>query len=163
MKSWLLQFQISKLKKNKLERSNTEFQKSKTIGFLFDNIQQFKESKPLIDNLKHNHIKIHSIVYYKPKKDEKVSFDFFNKDDLNFVGKIKSKKLLDFTNEKFDFLFYFGGNFNKLTEYIMLKTPASCRVGYHKDGFELYFDLMFDKKMSKDSIINKIKDIKVNG
>ena len=85
-------------------------------------------------------------MMFYPKGPEKESLPpscpFFSPDSFSFSGKIHDTALQDFIKEPFDFLFHLGMQDNPFMEYVLAASASKCRIGMHKPGKEILYELM---------------------
>ncbi len=167
MKNVFLKYKVNQIQKQSVKRKNVAFSENTYVGLLFYSLDHYKQSQSWIKVLKEKGVKVRPLIQIQKKIENAPSTPFFLEKEINFFGKINSEELLKFCNEKFDFLFYFGDQFNPIVEYILTKNPAGCRVGFHYSDQESLFDMMFSKNAGQSlndnivRIIKQIEDIRV--
>lgn len=144
LKEFIYDWKTKKALKKAINRNTISFNEAKNIGFLFDNDENYKQSKLLIENL----TKAGKTISFLIKSDQKEAegTNYFLKSDFKWYGKIENQKIIQFINKPFDYLFLLNENPHYLSEYILASSNAKCRVGIYNEDKKVFFELMFDNK-----------------
>ena len=134
---------LNKPSKRKAENKTVPFELASTIGILFSWQDQrtFEEIDSFINELKS--LKKVSVLCYNNLKDPlSIDYPVVNVSDLTGLGKLNSQAAHAFINEPFDFLFHLDLSLNEITQSILSKSRAKCRLGMHSTEGEAYYELM---------------------
>ncbi len=85
----------------------------------------------------------------RPQKDKVYPTNCFTEKDIGLTGTILSDELLYFTKQKYDFLLCIDSTGNNFIKYLLSKTQARHRIGFHHPNHEGLLDMMI--KPGKDS------------
>lgn len=133
------------------------FDKAKSIGFLFDDDSNYKKTTAFIETLTKEGKTVSILI----KSDEKEiqSEKHFTTKQFKWFGKIENDNVSKFINTQFDYLFLLNENPHYLSEFILASTKAKCKVGFHNEDKEAFFELMFDnsKKEPIDKFYKTVK------
>jgi hypothetical protein len=130
----------------KLQRKTLNFVDAKAIGILAhiseDSDYQILES--LIKKLQAEGKNVKILAYHAQPVDivNSLKYSFFTPDDLTVTGKIKTEEATDFINTKFDYLYCLNNTSSEVTDYIMLRSKALCRIGKYIPNKDYCFELM---------------------
>jgi hypothetical protein len=119
------------IKKSTVSRDNISYRKAQSIGIIYS--WEGKRKAEIIDEFaKEMEISGKSVqILCYSRVDLKivpVKIDFFSDKDFDNFGKIKSEKLNNFKNLRFDFLYHLDTLPNVYIENIMALSNARCRV-----------------------------------
>ncbi len=119
------------IKKSTVSRDNISYRKAQSIGIIYS--WEGKRKAEIIDEFaKEMEIsgkKVQILCYSRVDlKIVPVKIDFFSDKDFDNFGKIKSEKLNNFKNLRFDFLYHLDTLPNVYIENIMALSNARCRV-----------------------------------
>lgn len=82
----------------------------------------------------------------------------FSIDDLTVFGKISSSETVEFLNKEFEYLFHLDVELNEITDVLLTKSKAQCRIGLHSDKLSIPFELMIgiNKSAGLDNLIEQM-------
>lgn len=137
------------LKKNKTLRVNLPYKQSFNVGIVFtvENKGKHEQVKELIKKLESDGKKV-KVLSFLPKQKENYDFkfDYFTEKEITFWGNIHSPLVTQFADTSFDFLFCFDTTPNPLLLHVLAKSRAACRIGCFWEGYQSFFELMFECK-----------------
>jgi len=119
------------IKKSTVTRDNISYRKAQSIGIIYswegkrkaEIINEFAKAMEISGK------KVQILCYSRVDlKIVPVEIDFFSDKDFDNFGKIKSEKLNNFKNLRFDFLYHLDTLPNVYIENIMALSNARCRV-----------------------------------
>ncbi len=135
------------LKNNKVERENPSFYAARIIGVIFtwEGEKKGEVIRKLLEELDLAGKKFEVLSYHPhPDSDTKPpeAFNIFTKKDFSYFGLIRSEKIDQFINTKFDFLFHLDTLSNLYIENILARCQAKCRVSRFDLSRKEYYDFM---------------------
>lgn len=82
----------------------------------------------------------------------------FNIYELSMLGKINSPDTVSFLGEKFEYLFHLDFELSDITEVLLIKSKARCRIGLHSNSFGNPYELMIgiNKSAGLDNLIEQM-------
>ena len=169
LKNFFLSFRTSSsLKRSNISRRTSGFRESLSIGILYtySNKHNFELVNDLINRLKKEGKQVTPITHIvKMGPNDTYNFPFFNSSDVDFWGKWKSDEVNSFLNKSFDYLLSLDLNTNNMTQNILAKSKAKCRVGRFEEGKSDYFEMMIDHKENNydqfiDQVFHYIKNVR---
>lgn len=119
------------IKKSTVSRDNISFKKAQSIGIIYswegkrkaEIINEFAKEMDMSGK------KVQILCYSRVDlKIVPVEVDFFSEKDFDNFGNLKSEKLKNFKNLRFDFLYHLDTLPNVYIENIMALSNARCRV-----------------------------------
>ncbi len=144
--------------KNKHERINPSFFNARKIGLIYtwDGNSKREVVEDFIKVMNVAGKEVHTACFYKSiKKLEPLENDLIiTRNDFKLFGGIRSNELMDFINQKFDFLFHLDIQGNIFIENILARSKACCRVGRFDERKKDYYDFMID--VGSDRKIEKL-------
>jgi len=146
----------SALRKNKSLRTSIPYKQSQVIGILFtvEDKQKHSDIKEFIHLLEHDGKKVRVLQFLPNKKENyEFLFDFFTADDLNFLGKINSAPVDQFSQVPFDFLFYLDSQSNPLVLNLLANSKARCRIGRFNETESDYYEMMIEQNGTLKGLI----------
>ncbi|MUP39343.1 DUF6913 domain-containing protein [Labilibaculum euxinus] len=152
----------SKLKKNTRKKEFHNLESSKSIGILFDTLQEKNHSvvKKFAEDLSQKGYKVQTVGWVNanelPDFGVAQKIVFYTNKDVKWSGEPIIPELIEFTNTKFDLLFVLTKSEHLSIKYITQVSLASCKVGSLTDNCE-YLDLMIDQGKN-NSIENLISE-----
>ena len=157
IKEPILKYKTKKALNKPNKKQSTTFESAKSIGFLFDNNDNYKKTKSFIEKLT-NEGKSTIILIRSKEKEAPTSKHYVHK-DFNWSGSVSSERVSNFIKTKFDYLFMLNDEIHYLNQYILASSEAKCRVGLNKEEFQPFFELMFENsnKESIDKFYNTVK------
>jgi hypothetical protein len=130
----------------KPQRKTLNFVDTKDIGILayLSEDKDYQVLDNLIKKLQAEGKNVKILVYHAQPADivNSLKYSFFTPDDLTVTGKIKSEEATDFINTKFDYLYCLNNISSEVTDYIMLRSKALCRIGKYFPEKKYCFELM---------------------
>ena len=131
--------------KEKNERGALKpFNKASSIGIIYTYQGQKKETliSEFIEKISDN--KKVDCLCFNPEKNTTLDTEnsVFSIDELTVFGKIQSTETLEFLDKKFEYLFHLDFELNEITEVLLIKSKALCRIGLHSDRLNNPFELM---------------------
>lgn len=101
----------------------------------------------------------------QPEKNKEYPAHTFTKKDVTIMGSIQSDELLYFTKQKYDFLLCLDHTGNPIIKYLLSKTEAQHRIGFHHSEFEDMLDMMIllgEDDSPSEEILKYVKMIRHN-
>lgn len=147
----------------KITRKSIRFDRAKFIGILFDasDMSYRDEVVKYAEALKKKGKKVKLLGFINTKEaQENLTFDFFNKKQLDFSLLPKSEIVNQFIKQPFDLLINLFFHENLPLEYISAASKARFRVGKHSTQTHS-FDLMIDMKESKKGLTYFTKQLEL--
>ncbi len=134
---------LNKPSKRKTEHKTVPFDSATSIGVLFtwQDQRTLDEIDAFVGELKELK-EVNVLCYNELKEPVSVNYPTVNVTELSSLGKLNSKAASDFTNKPFDFLFHLDFSLNEITQSILAKSNAKCRLGIHSTEGEDYYELM---------------------
>jgi Family of unknown function (DUF6913) len=82
----------------------------------------------------------------------------FSINELSILGKINSPDALNFLDKKFDYLFHLDLKLSEITEVLLIKSKARCRIGLHSDRLGSPYELMIgiNESAGLDNLIEQM-------
>ncbi|MDM8158504.1 hypothetical protein QUH73_01620 [Labilibaculum sp. K2S] len=163
IKNQLAELKIkSKLKKNPRKKEFHNLESSKSIGILFDTLQEKNHSvvKKFTEDLSQKGYKVQSAGWIDadilPDFGVAQKIVFYTNKDVKWSGEPIIPELIEFTNTKFDLLFVLTKSEHLSIKYITQVSLAACKVGALVDNCE-HLDLMIDqgKNNSMENLISE--------
>ena len=119
------------IKKSTVSRDNISFRKAQSIGIIYS--WEGKRKAEIINEfakeMEMSGKKVQILCYSRVDlKIVPVEVDFFSEKDFDNFGKLKSEKLKNFKNLRFDFLYHLDTLPNVYIDNIMALSNARCRV-----------------------------------
>ena len=156
------------IKSTKAVRETNGFSNSLSIGILFtySDKHNFTLVNEMVDKLEHEGKTTNSITYImKMGENDNYQFPFFNIKDIDFWGRWKKMEVNHFIDLPFDYLLNLDLNINNVTQNILARSMAKCRVGRYEEGKSDYFELMIDHKENNyeqfiDQVYHYIKNLR---
>ena len=71
-------------------------------------------------------------------------FDYLVPKEITLFGGLQNEKMQQFIDFRFDYLFCVARHISLPFEYVLLRSQARCKVGFHQEGKEHLFDLMIE-------------------
>ncbi|MFY0652742.1 MAG: hypothetical protein JXQ96_11940 [Cyclobacteriaceae bacterium] len=158
----------SSLRSSKGKRGSNSFSDSLSIGILFTYSDQhnFELVGEMMEKLEFEGKKVDSLTYIvKMGENDDFNFPYFNVKDLNFWGNWTKDEVNKFLETPFDYLLNLDLNTNNITQNILARSKAKCRVGRFEDGKNDYFEMMIDHKEGHyaqfiDQVYHYIKNVR---
>ena len=158
----------SSLKSSRANRNTNGFADSLSIGILYtySDRHNFGLVNELIEKLRKEGKKVRSMTYIvKMGENDSYQFPFFNAQDMDFWGNWKKLDVKEFIDIPFDYLLSLDLNTNDVTQNILAKSMAKCRVGRYEEGKSDYFEMMIDHKENSynqfiDQVYHYIKNVR---
>jgi len=148
------------IKSTKAVRETSGFSNSLSIGILFtySDKHNFALVNEMVDKLEKEGKNTSSITYImKIGEDDNYQFPFFNIKDVDFWGRWKKMEVNNFIELPFDYLLNLDLKINNVTQNILARSMAKCRVGRYEEGKSDFFELMIDHKEDKyEQYINQV-------
>ena len=137
---------------------------SKVIGILFnaDDVQDILQVKSFIKYLVSKNIEVHVLGFVNSNNMDSIHlsslhFNYFNKNDLNFIGIPYTIIPKSFHNRYYDILINFSVSDSFPIKYLAVKSDAAYKVGPYNNKSNSYYDLMI--KLKLDSIEYFIQNV----
>ena len=149
------------INKSTVSRDNISFRKAQSIGIIYS-WEGKRKAEIISDFAKEMEIsgkKVQTLCYSRVDlKIVPVEVDFFSEKDFDSFGNIKSKKLIDFKNCRFDFLYHLDTLPNAYIENIMALSNARCRVSRADHTKKDLYDFMIQMRgnVGIDKLCNEI-------
>ena len=134
---------LNRPSKRKSKPNTVSFESAKLVGVLFtySDLRSFNEIELFINTLKQ--LKEVKVLCFNTLKDSiNVNYSTVNMSELSNLGKLNSPAANDFINAPLDFLFHIDFELNEITQSILAKSKAKCRLGVYSDGGRNYYELM---------------------
>ncbi len=122
---------------------------AKDIGILFlEEEGQHQALNQFVDGLTRDSKRVRALTFFEKfhSNPYQFKFDYFIRKEISPFGTIRSEKVSQFTDFRFDYLFCVSRQVFLPFEYILLHSKARFRVGFHQQGREQLFDLMIEAK-----------------
>jgi hypothetical protein len=133
------------INKSTVSRDNISFRNARSIGIIYS-WEGKRKAEIITDFAKEMEIlgkKVQILCYSRVDlKIVPVEVDFFSDKDFDNFGKIKSEKLNNFKNLRFDFLYHLDTLPNVYIENIMALSNARCRVSRADHTKKEFYDFM---------------------
>ncbi len=134
--------------KNRLQgkRRGLNFDKSRTIGILFDatNMENRNLVLEYAEQLRSQKKQVKLLGFFDSKmKDENFTFRHFNRSDIDWAFRPKGSNVEEFMNQQFDVLINLNTSSTTSTEYISALSKANFKVGPFTER-TICYDLMID-------------------
>ena len=150
------------VKKNLSTRDTVDFRESKYIGILYSVEDRHKHDliTNFVERLEGGNKKVEVLTFLgKDRENYDFKYDFFTIKDLSWTGKLNALNVIDFSNKKFDFLFYLDVEPSLLLESVLAMSQSKCRVGPyteppHSDFYELM--IRIENKTDIGSFIDQV-------
>ncbi|MCU0354179.1 MAG: hypothetical protein MUD08_10650 [Cytophagales bacterium] len=99
-----------------------------------------------IEQLAAERKRVRAFTYFeKPHSNPyQFKFDFLTPKEISLFGEIRNEKASQFIDFRFDYLFCTAKHILLPFEYMLLRSQARCKVGFHQEGKEHLFDLMIE-------------------
>ncbi|GEM_PF-414023 len=139
-------------RQNQATRKFPGFEKAQSIGILFDATELSNREFVLqyADQLNKRGKKLKLLGFFDSKLEEtNFTFPYFNRKNLDWVGRPTGEKVRDFSEQAFDLLINLDRIAKPQTEYVCAMSRAHLRVGPVSDHTFCY-ELMLDKADTKD-------------
>lgn len=133
--NYIRKFFVKRYLKNNLKSSKSiVFTKDlKSVGLLIDE-SKFDESENLVSEIIAQGIdeQCIKVVAFRNTLDKKESYSFsvFEKNSINWNGKIKDAALLEFSSKEFDLLISYYDTNNEILEMVTSLSKAKFKVGF---------------------------------
>lgn len=169
LSKYILSFKTaSSLKSSTAMRGTNGFANSLSIGILFTYSDQhnFELVNDMKARLEKEGKKVDSMTYIvEMGENDNYPFPFFNFKDIDFWGNWKKTDVKKFIDLPFDYLLNLDLCTNNVTQNILAKSMAKCRVGRYEQGKSDYFELMIDHKENDygqfiDQVYHYIKNLR---
>ncbi|MCS6967415.1 MAG: hypothetical protein RMJ44_03230 [Cytophagales bacterium] len=161
VKRLFMQRRLNKLLKVSRKRSMPSFTASRHIGVLFNgNNHTIKEPlASIVQGLQKEGKDVSLLAYFEDNIPHfHFPFEAFTSRQMDWLGNIRSEKVHQFIEKKFDFLFCFNEQPCQVTDLILAQSNAHCRVGLYQKGKEPFYELMFipDQQASYEQVIHQV-------
>jgi len=137
------------IRKSTVSRENISFRNAKSIGIIYS-WEGKRKAEIINDFAKEMELagkKVQILCYSRVDlKVIPVLVNFFRDSDFFYFGKIKSHKLNDFINLRFDFLYHLDTTQNIYIENVMAQSKARCRVSRADYTKKDLYDFMIQTK-----------------
>lgn len=158
----ILPWRIRSATKNNLaKRGSMSYREAKKVGILFtmNNLDDYESIRAFENRLKKDGKEV-VVLCYLPKNVENFHFhyDVFSNTDFSTTGEVKASNIINFQEQKFDYLICLDKTPNLYIEYIMATSAARFRIGNHTENKEPLFELMI-RLNGHDSTSNLIQQI----
>lgn len=97
----------------------------------------------------------------RPQKDKTYPKNCFTEKDISLTGTILSDELLYFTKQKYDFLLCLDSSGNNFIKYLLSKTQARHRIGFHHPNHEGLLDMMIKTGPDLSPVAEILKYLKM--
>jgi len=138
---------IKKALKNTIHSVSKD--KIKSVGIVIDedSYKNIAQIEKLLSNLG---FALHILVFRnKWEKDSVSKYQMFGYQDLDFFGNLKSEKIQQFVNSKFDMLVSYYDNQNLPLMLITAQSKAQLKTGFPNNRLN---QLMIDTPLNKETI-----------
>lgn len=125
------------------------YEQAQKIGIIYTYEDEKKEEAiQHIVNLINNE-KVVYVLCYMDKKEVASSINpTFRVDQISSWGKINSEEASHFLNSPFDFLIHLDFDLNEIMKNMLIHTKAKCRVGFHSETGNDFYELMIGMNKS---------------
>jgi hypothetical protein len=159
LKHFFLNKRLRRALSHKKQRMAPLFTDSRQVGILFNANNQALE-KPLaafIRQLEKEGKSVSALTYFDSERQAAFHFPYevFTGSEIDWLGNIKSETANKFMAKKFDYLFCFDAQPTAVTDLLLAKSKAKCRIGLYQEGREDFYELMFisDKGAKEEQMI----------
>lgn len=160
--NFLLQKELKRVKR---EKRNYSLDSSKTIGILYEyiNDDDFKVIEDLIHELQALKKEVKVLAYISEPNlleyiPQKLSVDFFQNNNLTWYFSPKSTYLSSFVNTNYDILIDLNVNNVLPLKYVSATSKASYKVGIYQEEMKEILDLLIKPK-KKSNLKELIQEI----
>ncbi len=132
-------------KKDKSSRGNVGYDQAGEIGILYSHPNQMKSSAigELLKKINQDDKSTSTICLLNPKAFEKSDNEScFGEHQIKLFGKWTNPIVTQFYERKFDYLLHLDTIMSPLTENILLKSAALCRIGLYNESNKHLFEMM---------------------
>ncbi len=156
--------------RNKIPHINISFREARDFGLIFtwENDTKFNRVRELIKSLEIHGKEAHLICYQGNKKDKlPADVQAFTDRDISMFGKVRSQILKEFLNKSFDFILHLDLQQNIMTQFVLSRTRAKCRIGKTAMDFREFYEMMIqptgenDYKDFCDQVMHYTKSIAI--
>ncbi len=134
---------INRPSKRKTVSDHVSFENAKSIGLLFtwEDQRTFDELEQFISEVRL--LKEVNVLCYNPTKEPlSIHYPKFDLSELTGFGKLNSEAANTFVSTPFDFLFHLDFELNEITQSILSRSKAKCRMGINSEAGKNYYELM---------------------
>jgi len=127
---------------NKGEKSSNKIQGNiQTVGILAESrlFEAYDFTKKLSENFKIKAEDFKVLLYENPNVDNiNISYPGFYEKDFGLYGKIKSDKVKNFADTKFDILINYCPSTNLFANVLLIHSKAKLKAGFYNENDEFY-------------------------
>jgi len=138
-------------KSSKRPKSQTigSYEQAKKIGIIYTYEGDKKEEAiDHIISLINNEKEVDVLCYMNKRENASSKNPTFRIEQLNNWGKFSSEEASHFLNSPFDFLIHLDFELNEIMKNMLIHTKAKCRVGFHSEIGNDYYELMIGMNKS---------------
>lgn len=137
------------LKTNDAIRISEGYRNAESVGVIFSYEDEKNRSlvNRLLDRIESDGKEVNQIAYVpQAKKEDEFNFPNFINGDMDFLGRVKNEKLIEFEKKPFDYLLNLDLQPNLIIENVLANSKAKCRVGKYNENKHTFYELMIDFK-----------------
>ncbi|HAA16489.1 MAG TPA: hypothetical protein DCE41_34190 [Cytophagales bacterium] len=145
IKSKFLDLHIRKRLKATVKRRTVRFEDATQVGILFPFEGPVSAGKIRIfaDRLKEQGKQVTLLTFSpQPLENPLTGIECYTRKDFSLMGAISNEAVQSFTNQTFDYLFYFGPPPVPEMQCILAESKAGCRIGAYQPEATAFFELM---------------------
>lgn len=101
-----------------------------------------EESVDVLHSLIGDEKEVQVLCFIDKKEIANSTHPSFHIEQLNSWGKINSNEVVKFLESEFDYLIHLDFELNEILKSLLNRTKAKCRVGFHSEKGNLYYELM---------------------
>lgn len=148
-------------KRDKVSRENVGYEQANNIGILYSHPDQRKSSAilELMGKINQDDKNTSSICLLDSKTfKESPTDNCFGEHEIKLFGDWANPIVSKFYQRKFDYLLHLDSTVNPLTENILLKSSAICRIGLYNENHSHLFEMMI-KTADNDGLSFQMMEI----
>jgi len=152
---------LNSVNKEKNERGALKpFEEAKSVGIIYTWGGSKKEAlvSGFIEQIKHD--RNIECLCFNPNKNTTIDTirPVLSDTDVSIMGKINSPETVNFLNSKFEYLFHLDFDLSEMTEVLLIKSKARCRIGLHSDNSSSPYELMIgiNENAGLDNLIEQM-------
>jgi hypothetical protein len=156
----LLKYRLGKQIAKERNLGSVGYKDARFVGILFsaEDLKKHEAIKKLLRNLDKDGKKV-EVMSFLPTDTQnfEFKFNFFTKDEISWQGTFKSKDVLSFMTQPFDYLFYLDFESSPMMRYILAMSKAKCRIGHFDEENRPVCELMVAPELATyDSLIKEM-------
>ena len=151
------------LRAHSAQTGSINLEEAHVIGILFDatDLNRRRAAVGFAENLQQQGKLVFKLGYFHSRQaDSNFTFKHFNKSQLDWTFRPRSRDVDEFLSRKFDILINLDPRTRPHSEYLAAKAKASLKVGPRASRLDIY-DLMVEASRKDDSasFVNQVAEI----